>query len=46
MLNNKIKTKDIHIRIKDLVDKEYRKITAIIDRAVDNYLKLKKIDKK
>lgn len=45
------KIKDIHIKIseekykiiKELADREYRKVTAIIDRALDNYLKAKKV---
>lgn len=44
------KEKDIHIKVtlekyqilKDLAREEYRKITAIVDRALDNYLKLRK----
>lgn len=46
-----MKEKDIHIKISDekykliknLADREYRKVTAIIDKAIDNYLRAKKI---
>ena len=45
------KLKDIHIRInekkyglvKELAKKEYRTITAVIDIALDNHLKSKKV---
>lgn len=47
------KTRDIHIKITDekyalikqLAEREYRKVTAIVDRALDNYLIAKKIIK-
>ena len=46
-----MKERDIHIKISDekykiikaLAKKEYRKVTAIIIKAIDNFLKLKKI---
>ncbi len=31
--------------IKKLADREYRKVTAVIDKAIDNYLKAKKVFK-
>lgn len=42
-----MKERDIHIRISDdkyqilkqIAEKEYRKVTAIIERAIDRYLK-------
>ena len=45
-----MKNKDIHIRItdeklkliKNLANKQYRTITAVIDMALDNFLKNKK----
>jgi predicted transcriptional regulator len=48
-----MKDTSIHIRIsvdklnllKIIAKKEYRKVTAIIDRAIDNFLKAKKIIK-
>jgi len=46
-----MKIKDIHIKVTDekyrlikgLADREYRKITAVIDKAIDNYLRAKKV---
>jgi len=46
-----MKIKDIHIRItddkykiiKNLADREYRKVTGVIDKAIDNYLNAKKL---
>ena len=51
MLVGMEKDKDIHIRIssekysaiKRLAKKEYRKVTAVIDIALDNHLKSKKV---
>lgn len=48
-----MKNKDIHIKISDekyqllkkLADKEYRKISAILIRAIDNFLIIKKLIK-
>jgi len=46
-----MKERDIHIRLsndkyqilRQIAEREYRKVTAIIERAIDNYLKAKKI---
>jgi hypothetical protein len=46
-----MKIRDIHIKItdekykliKDLAVKEYRKVTQVIEKAIDNYLRAKKI---
>lgn len=46
-----MRIRDIHIKItdekyriiKNLADSEYRTVTAIIDKALDNYLRAKKV---
>lgn len=48
---SKMKIRDIHIRITDekykliktIAKGEYRKVTAVIDKAIDNYLRAKKL---